>query len=61
MICQIFRLNLPTCLTAMSRKTAASTMMGMYVLDLFYCTVMRIVIPYGWQKRSRVQHGPEKS
>ncbi|MFA6333206.1 MAG: hypothetical protein WCX22_09650 [Methanoregula sp.] len=54
-------MNLPTCLTAMSRKTAASTMMGMYVLDLFYCTVMRIVIPYGWQKRSRVQHGPEKS
>jgi len=44
MICQILRLNLPTCLTAMSRKTTASTMMGMYVTDLFYCTMMRIVI-----------------
>jgi len=31
MICQIWISNLPTCRTAMRRKTAARIMMGMYV------------------------------
>jgi hypothetical protein len=44
MICQIFRLNLPTWRTAMSRKTAASTMMAMYVIDLSHYILMRISI-----------------
>jgi len=37
MTCQIFRLNLPTCRTAMSRKTRASTMTAVYVEDCFPC------------------------
>jgi hypothetical protein len=35
MICQILMLNLPTWRTAVSRKTAASTMTGMYVESVF--------------------------
>jgi hypothetical protein len=44
MICQIFSLNLPAWRTAMSRKTAASTMMAMYVIDLSHWIQMRVSI-----------------
>jgi hypothetical protein len=44
MICQIRMVNLPTCRTAISRKTAASTMTAMYV-DLGYvCRVIGVGI-----------------
>jgi len=46
MICQILRLNLPTCRTAMSRKTAASTMIAKYVMNLSYSRMMSIGISF---------------
>ncbi|WP_440951386.1 hypothetical protein [Methanosphaerula subterraneus] len=48
MICQIFRLNRPTCRTAISRKTAARTMMAMNVDQCSGCGGMSVGI---WRKR----------
>jgi hypothetical protein len=35
MTCQILHVNLPTCRTAMRQKTAARTMIAIYVVDYF--------------------------
>jgi hypothetical protein len=44
MTCQIRMVNLPTCRTAISRKTAARTMTAMYVVQGWKCRVIGVGI-----------------
>jgi hypothetical protein len=55
MICQIRILNLPTCRTAMRRKTAARMMTAMYVDYCLECRVIGIGIknPFNFQPVGR--------
>jgi hypothetical protein len=45
MTCHIRMVNLPTCRTAISRKTAARTMTAMYVVQGWKCRVIGVRVP----------------